>query len=199
MKLVKRASKADKKAQKPLHVVIADASPLIALSLIDSLHRLGQLFGQVQVVRAVLAEVLPGAFNTSEQRIRAALQSGILTVVEDGEGAGAEDAGTLALQNVIQQAMLDAGEASSLVHALRLKQAGVSGATAPLLIMDERAGRQVAVACALPVVGTAALVVMAKERGVVQSAKIEFARLHAADFWISQPVLRVMLARCGET
>ena len=199
MKLVKRASKADKKAQKPLHVVIADASPLIALGLIDSLHWLQQLFGQVQVVQAVLAEVLPGAFNTSEQRIRAALESGILTVVEEGEGAGAEDAGTLALQNLIQQAMLDVGEASSLVHALRLKNAVVSGSTTPLLIMDERASRQVAAACALPVVGTAALVVMAKERGVVQSAKAEFARLHAAGFWISQPVLRVMLARCGET
>ena len=199
MKLVKRASKADKNAQKLLHVVIADACPLIALSLIDSLHWLGQLFGQVQAVQAVLAEVLPGAFNTSEQRIGGALESGILTVVEDGECAGAEDAGTLALQNVIQQAMLDAGEASSLVHALRLKQTCVSGATAPLLIMDERAGRQVAAACALPVVGTAALVVMAKERGVVQSAKAEFARLHAAGFWISQPVLKVMLARCGET
>ena len=196
MKLVKRASKADKKAQRLLHVVIADACPLIALSLIDSLHWLGQLFGQVQ---AVLAEVLPGAFNTSEQRIRAALEFGILAMVEEGEGAGAEDAGTLALQNVIQQAMLDAGEASSLVHAQRLKQTCVSGATAPLLIMDERAGRQVAAACALPVVGTAALVVMAKERGVVQSAKAEFARLHAAGFWISQPVLKVMLARCGET
>ena len=108
---MKRASKADKKAQRLLHVVIADACPLIALSLIDSLHWLGQLFGQVQAVQAVLAEVLPGAFNTSEQRIGGALESGILTVVEDGECAGAEDAGTLALQNVIQQAMLDAGEA----------------------------------------------------------------------------------------
>ncbi len=54
-------------------LILADASPLIGLSLIDQLPLLPAIFGSVQVAPIVLSEVLTGQFDTGEAAIRAAL------------------------------------------------------------------------------------------------------------------------------
>ena len=57
-------------------VVIADASPLIALARVDGLGWLQSLFTVVLIPEVVLAEVLTGHFPASEAPIQAALRSG---------------------------------------------------------------------------------------------------------------------------
>ena len=54
-------------------VVIADASPLIALARVDGLGWLRVLFTEVLVTDAVIREVLTGSFAVSETRIEHAL------------------------------------------------------------------------------------------------------------------------------
>ena len=61
-------------------VVIADASPLIALARVDGLSWLQVLFQQVLVTDVVIGEVLTGTFPESESRIQAALNAGWLEV-----------------------------------------------------------------------------------------------------------------------
>ena len=64
--------------------------------------------------------------------------------------------------------------------------------------MDERAGRSVCASLGLPVIGTAGLIVLAKERKLVTVAKTEFEQLHEAGFWLAPEVVRMCLLRCGE-
>jgi predicted nucleic acid-binding protein len=64
--------------------------------------------------------------------------------------------------------------------------------------MDERAGRALAQEHGLRVAGTAAVIGMAKTRGLIVSARDVFARLHASDFRISKAVVETVLRRVGE-
>lgn len=56
--------------------------------------------------------------------------------------------------------------------------------------MDERAGRAMAEEHGLRVAGTAAVIGMAKSRGLTVSAKDVFSKLHASDFRISAAVIQ---------
>ena len=86
---------------------------------------------------------------------------------------------------------LDEGEAACIRTAL-------ADAQPALLLMDERAGRAIATAKGLKVAGTAAVIGMAKQRGLIALAKPVFARLHRSDFRISAEVIAVVLRRVGE-
>jgi predicted nucleic acid-binding protein len=67
-----------------------------------------------------------------------------------------------------------------------------------LLLIDERAGRAVARERGLVVAGTAAVIGLARTRGLIPSARSVFAELHASDFRIAPSVINAVLRRCGE-
>lgn len=160
-------------------VVIADASPLIGLARVDGLGWLQALFQQVLVTDVVIGEVLTGTFAESESRIQAALNAGWLKVVSSAaEKPELPD--------------LDEGEAASI--RLALQNPGQA-----LLLIDERAGRAVAQELGLQVAGTAAVIGLAKQQGLIQSARAVFTELHTSDFRIAAAVIQTVLERCGET
>lgn len=167
--------------------IIADASPLIALAMIDRLPLLQSLFGAVKMVPAVYQEVMTGTFDQTERAIANAVQQGWLEVVtEDVPMFQALPAEALS-----QWMHLDPGEAASISFAMRAP----SGHT---VLMDELAGRSVCQALGLHCMGTAAVIGLAKEASLIPSAKVELARLHAAGFWMSAHLVRKVLARVGE-
>ncbi len=86
---------------------------------------------------------------------------------------------------------LDEGEAA----CIRIARAHASAAP---LLMDERAGRAVAGERGLHVAGPAAVIGMAKAKGLMPSARGAFETLHRSDFRISAEVIRNVLARVGE-
>lgn len=67
-----------------------------------------------------------------------------------------------------------------------------------LLIMDERAGRAVAKEKGLSVVGTAAIIGLAKKQGLIASARKAFEVLHTSDFRISSTVINQVLFSVNE-
>ena len=159
-------------------IVIADASPLIALARVNGIVWLRALFTEVVVADAVLREVLTGQFPDTEARIQAGLTSGWLKpVVVEATKPDLPD--------------LDEGEAASIRLALQ------HGGDA-LLLIDERAGRAVAHELGLQLAGTAAVIGMARQRGLISSARDVFAQLHASDFRIAPAVIQTVLDRCGE-
>jgi predicted nucleic acid-binding protein len=85
---------------------------------------------------------------------------------------------------------LDEGEAASIRLAL------ISGPQT-LLLIDERAGRAVA-AFGIRLAGTAAVIGLARQRRLIESARAVFAELHANDFRIAPAVIQAVLERCGE-
>lgn len=158
-------------------LVLSDASPLIALARVEGLPWLKALFGEVCLPQEVAAEVMPGQGFPEEQAIAAALAEGWLRVC----GPTPEPP---ALPD------LDEGEAACIRLALSLPQP-------VLVLMDERAGRAVAVEQGLKVAGTAAVIGMAKRKGLIPHAREVFARLHASDFRISAEVINTVLRSVG--
>lgn len=159
--------------------VLSDASPLIGLARVEGLPWLHRLFGTVWMPAEVRSEVLAGKGFAEEQAILQAEAAGWLRCY--GPSPVAPDLPDL-----------DEGEAACIRIALSRK-------TPALLLMDERAGRVLAVEHGLRVAGTAAVIGMAKSRGLVGSARKVFERLHASDFRISVAVIEAVLRRVGES
>jgi len=158
--------------------VLSDASPLIGLGQVDGLPWLQQLFGTVWIPQEVYAELITGQGFTGEAALLRAHTDGWLRLSGPTPAAPA-------LPD------LDEGEAACIRTAL-------ADAQPTLLLMDERAGRAVALARGLKVAGTAAVIGMAKQRGLIHQAKPVFERLHRSDFRISAEVISVVLRRVGE-
>ncbi len=168
-------------------VLIADASPLIALARIDRLALLPALFGPVKVMQSVYNEVMTGSFDPTETKIAQAFANTWLQLVADV----APVLDTMTPSAVANWVHLDPGEAASISFALLAPHQHA-------LLIDEQAGRKVCQLLGLQYIGTAALIGQAKQKGLIPSAKAELARLHAAGFWISAQVIRSVLARVGE-
>lgn len=159
-------------------LVLSDASPLIALSRVQGIDWLQRLFGAVRIPPEVWAEVLPGHDFPGETALEDAVASGWLRVTEP-------------VPRTPELPDLDEGEAACIRFALAHEGP-------VLLLMDERAGRAVASEYGLRVAGTAAIIGMAKQRGLVPSARDIFAKLHAAEFRIAPHVITTVLNRVGE-
>lgn len=159
-------------------LVLTDASPLIGLARVDGLAWLGALIRVVWMPPEVRREVLPNRGLPDEGPILAAEAAGWLRE-SDPPPMGPE------LPD------LDEGEAACIRIALASPEPS-------LLLMDERAGRAIATERGLCVAGTAAIIGMAKARGLIGWAREVFARLHGSDFRISAQVIETVLRRVGE-
>ncbi len=161
--------------------VVSDASPLIELAIVDGLGWLPALFGTVWIPASVQREVLPGVDARGEREVAAAIKAKGLRVWRKAPSAAAVDLGDL-----------DEGETDCIRIALS------EGAAQVLLLMDERAGRAIAQELGIQVAGTAAVIGLAKKRGLITSARARFERLHGSDFRISAAVIQAVLRGVGE-
>lgn len=159
-------------------LVLSDASPLIALARIGELKWLHTLFGEIAVPEAVRTEVLDHGLWPGQESLHAAIQEGWLQVLGDAP-------------SLPDLPDLDEGEAACIRHAVLQ-----DGPT--LILIDERAGRAVAQELGIRVAGTAAVIGMAKTRGLIPSARAIFEALQLSDFRISREVIRAVLVRVGE-
>lgn len=159
-------------------IVLIDASPLIGLARVDGLGWLHALFGTAFMPVEVRNEVLPGLGFAEE-----------LSILD------AEARGWVAVRGPtpVLPALPDLDEGEAACIRLALAHQGPR-----LLLMDDRAGRAIAQERGLRVAGTAAVIGMAKSRGLIASARGVFARLHASDFRISAQVIEIVLRRVGE-
>ncbi|MCX7166428.1 MAG: DUF3368 domain-containing protein [Rhodocyclales bacterium] len=160
-------------------VVIADAGPLIALSRIDALDLLRGLFGQVLVTEEVRDEALPAADYPGKAFI-----------------AQSFDAGWLACPGPFETSWrptnpgLDAGERSAIAAAVQMPGC--------LLIIDDRAGRAEAKSHHVAIIGTAAVIGLAKLQGLIPAARPVLARLQPAGYFIHPRIIGAVLQDIGE-
>ena len=158
--------------------VVIDASPLIGLAIVDGLSWLPKLFDIVYVSEIVKNEVLPGTGSQGEDVITQAFESGWLKIWQEP---------IIPLLDID----LDAGETDCINIAMQYTDQ-------VLLVMDERAGRSVAKEKGLKVIGTAAIIGIAKQQGLITSAKEVFECLHQSSFRIAPTVIKQILDRVGE-
>jgi predicted nucleic acid-binding protein len=159
-------------------LVVIDASPLIGLAIVDGLQWLPEIFGTVFMPESVKNEVLPGVSANGEELIAHSIEAGWLKVWSEP------------LPQLLD-IDLDIGETDCI-------NLGLCYADKSLLIMDERTGRAVAKEKGLSVVGTAAIVGMAKKQGLIPSARKAFEVLHESDFRISATVINQVLLSLNE-
>ena len=158
-------------------IVLADASPLIALGIVGGLAWTHALFGKVALTAAVQGEIAPGSNRPGEREIASAIRRGWLKVMGDewAEPAFAE---------------LDEGEASTLRAAVNLRRPC-------LILMDEKAGRAVARELGFAVTGTACIILAAKRRRLIPAVRPVFEQLLENDFRLSAELIRAVLDEAG--
>jgi len=170
-------------------IVIADAGPLIALARMGHLALLNKLFGGISVTSVVAAEVLQGGdFPDTALLAEAFTQSWIQRVNMD---SAAQLSQIHSLMNLYQ---IDPGEASSMVLA---RQAQTEGDPA-LLVMDDWRGRNAAQHARLPVLGTAGMLLLARQQGLLAHVKPLLLGLRQNGYFLSQRLIDAALRQAGE-
>lgn len=150
-------------------VVVADAEPLIAFAAVDRLNILHSLFSRLTITESVKSECLakPGP---DAQRIAAALDAGWLVAM-----AVESSSETLSIS-------LGQGETDSIHLALQ-------DPTNTLLILDDRLARRQALRRRLNLVGSARLLLLAEQRGLLDSADDVLAAMADNGYRISSALL----------
>lgn len=149
--------------------VVADASPLIALQQIGSLHFLEPLFGGVLVPPAVAREIAPSVPPAPFIEERALAQP---------------------IAPAVLRSRLGPGESEAISLALEL--------SAEHLIVDERQARRVAGEVGVPIIGTLGLLLAAKRKGLVPAVRPPIEALLGHGFHVGQEWIQVTLEAAGE-
>jgi predicted nucleic acid-binding protein len=163
-----------------MRVVIADAGPLIGLARIGCLDLLRALFGGVTITAVVAAEIGIDA----EPDLRADRRPGASAI------AKARAAGWLS----IVESTDDPGERTTIALALHWQAAGAQ----VLVIVDDRCGRAEARSRRLPLIGTAALLVVAKQQQLIPACAPLMAALREEGYYLSDGLVAAVLAEVDE-
>ena len=149
--------------------IVSNSSPLIGLEQIGQINLLQYLFGQVSIPDAVAAEIEHTVSPRSWIYLRSLSRPIHKKTVRPALGSGEREAISLAIE---------------------------IGASA--IILDDEAARDVAGELGLPVIGTAGILVVAKEKKLIQDVKTHLDALKANRFFLSEHVYELILRKAGE-
>jgi predicted nucleic acid-binding protein len=157
----------------------ADSGPLIALAKVDRLALLPPVLGRILIGPRVEREVLARS-SVDAQRIEAMLGAGLVRTPVDAVPAD--------IAAVLRTLGAGEAEAIALAHARGI----------PLLI-DERRGTTLARRLGVSVVGTAALLIVAKRTGHLDAVLPVLIAMRAHGYWLSDRLIEVAVRRAGES
>ena len=158
--------------------IVSNSGPLIALAAADLLPALDQLFLKVLVPAAIRDEVNAGT-RTTIRYDEMASRARCLEVCPTGDPPP------------LLADVLDVGESAVIQLAL---ERGI-----PVVLMDERKGRKVAVDLFhLDVLGTVGLLLRAKRERVIPHVADPLSRMLAAGYYIHESIVAEALRRAGE-
>ena len=160
-------------------LLVADSGPLIALARLGLLAIPARLYGEMLVTATVWREVTREPRPTDAHALSAALEGGLLVVVDDP---------TL-IPAALAKARLDDGERSALALAL-LREA--------VVLVDDRRGRACAADLGLPVLGTLGLLVQARGQDMIGPVRPLVDALLANGYFLARPLVDRALAYLGE-
>lgn len=156
---------------------VIDASPLIFLTKADYLHLLQLTYPTVFVPQVVATEIQQ--YGETDPAFQAVQTTDWLLVIE-----------TPPIPLTIQACNLDPGESAVLAWAEQ--QPGTEA------ILDDLAGRRCAQKLGIPARGTLGLVLAAKQRGQIPTARPVIADLKQAGMYLSDRVINQALDMVGE-
>jgi predicted nucleic acid-binding protein len=157
-------------------IIVCDASPLIAFSICDKLDLLDTLFKEVVIPEMVYTEVSPEG-KPEASKIAAWAQGKI------------QKAGKQSLFQVVNL-NLDAGESEAI--ALYWEK------SADFLLIDEQRGRRLATQSGIKIIGTLGILLLAKEKGLVNAVKPFLDQLWESPIRISNLLYQDILKLANE-
>lgn len=157
---------------------ICNTGPIIALSLLNRIRILQNLFRSVGVPREVHSEILEGGTT----------QAGVMTYQK------AKWIKVIDISNPVDPLLatsLDFGEAAVISLANEIK--------ADFVVIDEKKGRKIARnVYGIKVVGTARILVEAKRSGLIENVGNEILTLRELGYYIGDSVMEIALKKAGE-
>jgi uncharacterized protein len=158
--------------------VICNSTPLIALSSINKLQLLHNLFGEIIIPEKVYSEVViagSGKYGSVDVKacpwIRVAKTS------------------NYSLKNILMQ-LLDEGEAEVIALADEQKAA--------LVIIDERLARKCASVAGFNLIGTLGIIAKSKVQGYIPEARGLIATMLEKGIWFNNALVNRILIELGE-
>ena len=161
--------------------IISDTGPIIGLAKINKLCLLQNIADEVLIPLMVFKELF-GKIGPESSEIDNALNDFIKTVnlqyTEDN------------LKKIISE--LDEGEKQAINLAYSYHDNSV------LLLMDDRAGREAAKKLGLPVTGLVGLLILLKEKKLIQDVGSLIEELRQNNYWLSDDIIRIAKTLAGE-
>jgi predicted nucleic acid-binding protein len=161
--------------------IVADSGPLIVFArsgLLDIVKRVG---GDILVPAPVFAECTRELARPGATTLTDAHQNGLLSVIAEPDFAAIPK-----LQNIVN---LDSGEVAAIALAMAHK--------CPVL-MDERLGRNVAALNGLSVIGSAGILLAAKDLGLIDHVAPILVAWRDWGYFLSPALLEAVLSRASE-
>lgn len=159
-------------------VVLADASPLIALARVGGLPWLRKLYKTISITKEVRGEATGARELPGTAAISAAVKQGWIRVLRQEWS-----------EPPLPQ--LDTGEASTL-------RAAVALGPGTLVLLDDLQARREAQRLGIAMTGTAGIIVEARQAGLIPAVRPVFARLAEEGFHLGDDLLRAILAELDE-
>ena len=159
--------------------IIADAGPLIAFGRINSLSLLTDTLGTIVVPQAVADECLIDFSRAGSIAIQKAINNNSIKLRENPK--------TDNHQSLFD--ILGNGEANAIVLALELK----SG-----LLIDEKLGRRAAKKLKLKIIGTAGVLLLAKQHKLVLKISPLINELKKVGYYLSDNLINEVLKQAKE-
>ena len=160
-------------------IVVSDTSPISNLVALGKLAWLETLFGEVVISQEVYQELTQDEIAISGAQV--AIEAGWLIIHQVDEQA--------AVHRLLRDVHI--GEASSIVLAREL--------AADFLLIDERAGSQLASQEGLRTIGVLGVLLEAKAAGLINEVRPSLDRLRdEIGFWVSDSVYQYVLGLANE-
>ena len=161
-----------------MKLIVADSSPLIAFARIGRLDILYSVAGQILLPDTVARECTGDSTKPGAIAILAAIKAQHLTIHADPDAS---------LLGEIPN--LDAGETAAIALAKTLKA---------VVLMDEKLGRVVAKLNHVPVVGSAGILLAAKNKGALERVAPILQAWKSAGYFLSDSLAAEVLRRAAE-
>jgi predicted nucleic acid-binding protein len=162
-----------------MKLVVADSSPLIVFARSEMLVILRKVVGEIVVPQTVYSECTGDMGKPGAKMIAAAHQARLITLHADSK----------IVTPPANLPMLDKGEIAAIALALELGE--------PVL-MDERLGRQAAVTQGVPVIGSAGILLTAKNKKLISEVRPILESWQEFGYFLSPALITIVLQRAGE-
>ena len=162
-------------------IFVCNTWPLIALAKLDRLALLQHLGGTSVFIPPMVYKELWSKMGPEAPLIETALHTFVHV----------EQPGKIGPHVEIATANLDDGEREAIVLGTSLQEEVV-------LVMDDQAGRRVAKELGLSVIGSAGLLLLAKQKGLITEVHPLLETLRQQGYWLSDAVLDEVRGLAGE-